>query len=103
MERMKSYVQICEEASGQFSAQWPGLPDSRVVATSREAALTELVRRVDQLVKNGSLVEVELNGAALSEPCDEKTLDGMYLDEIRKHREELDAREGVWKVDHLGL
>ena len=96
-----SLLRIREVADGQFSAQILGDPDIQATASTREAAIEEVGGLLQFEVNMGSIVAIETPPQNLllkraGHAKDDSDFD-LYLEEIRKYREEVDRREGrVW-------
>jgi hypothetical protein len=91
-------VRITSGQDGQVTAELLGAPDIQATAPSQEEAVEQLRRLLQQQVNLGSLVAVEIPqqnplakwaGYARDDPDFD-----LYLEEIRKFREEEDRREG---------
>ena len=91
-------VRISSGEDGQATAELLGAPDIRATAATQEEAVEQLRRLLQQEVNLGLLVAVEIPrqhplarraGYAKDDPDFD-----LYLEEIRKFREEMDRREG---------
>ena len=91
-------VRITSGQDGQVTAELLGAPDIQATAPSQEVAVEQLRRLLEQQVNLGALVAVEIPqqhplakwaGYAKDDPDFD-----LYLEEIRKFREEEDRREG---------
>jgi hypothetical protein len=99
-----SLVRIREESDGQFTAELLGAPDIQATAATREAAIEQVRARLQYEVNGGSIAAIEtprqnplMKWAGYAK--DDPDFD-IYLEEIRKFREEMDRREGrVWETD----
>jgi hypothetical protein len=97
-------VRVREEPEGQFTAEILGAPDIRATAATREQAIEQVRTLLQQQVNLGSIASIEIPrqhpiakraGYAKDDPDFD-----LYLEEIRKFREEEDRREGrVWETE----
>ncbi len=90
-------VQVRQAPDGPFTAQVLGGTDLQATGATREEALEQLRRLLQEQVNLGSLLSIELPqrnplmdrfGWAKDDPTFDE-----YLEEIRKFREEMDRRE----------
>jgi hypothetical protein len=91
-------VRVSPAQDGQVTAELLGAPDIQATAATPEEAVEQVRRLLEQQVNLGSFVAVEIPqqnplakwaGYAKDDPDFE-----LYLEEIRKFREEEDRREG---------
>ena len=91
-------VRVSPGQDGQLTAELLGAPDIQATAATPEEAVEQVRRLLEQQVNLGSLVAVEIPqqnplakwaGYAKDDPDFD-----LYLEEIRKFREEEDRREG---------
>jgi hypothetical protein len=91
-------VRVREEPEGQFTADILGAPDIRATAATREEAIEQVRALLQYQVNLGSIVALEI---PRRDPVmefaghlkDDPDFD-LYVEEIRKFREEEDRREG---------
>ena len=90
-------VTVRPEADGQYTAQAVGLPDIQATASTREGAIQQVRSVLSAWLASGQLVQLELPqenpllkwfGWAKDDPDYD-----LYLEEIRRFREEEDQRE----------
>ncbi len=99
-----SLVRVREEPDGRFTAELLGTPDIQATAATREAAIEQVRSLLQYEVNMGSIAAIEtprrhpiMERAGWAK--DDPDFD-LYLEEIRKFREEEDRREGrVWEPD----
>ncbi len=99
-----SLVRVREEPDGRFTAGLLGAPDIQATAATREAAIEQVGALLEDEVNGGSIVAIEtprrnpiMERAGWAK--DDPSFD-LYLEEIRKYREEVDRLEGrVWETD----
>jgi hypothetical protein len=92
------FVRISSGQDGQVTAELVGAPDIQATAPTQEQAVERLRRVLQQQVNLGSLMAVEIpQQHPLARRAgylkDDPDFD-LYLEEIRKFREEMDRREG---------
>jgi hypothetical protein len=97
-------VRIREEPEGQFTADILGAPDIQATAATRKEAIEQVRTLLQQQVNLGSIASIEiprrdpvadLAGAWKDDPDFD-----LYLEEIRKFREEEDRRERrFWEAE----
>ncbi len=97
-------VRIREEPEGQFTAELLGAPDIQATAATREAAIEQVRAVLQYQVDMGSIASIEI---PRQNPLmkfaghlkDDPDFD-LYVEEIRKFREEADRRDGrVWETE----
>ena len=93
---MQYPILVREEPSGQFTAQAVGIPEARVTAATKKAALDQVQAMLTKWVESGELTTVELpepnlllQWAGWVDPND--PLEQEYLEELaRMKREDLE-------------
>lgn len=97
-EALTPLVEVRPEPDGQYTAQVVGIPEIRLTAATREEALGQVREVLSAWLASGRLVAVEVPqtnpllqwfGHAKEDPDFD-----LYLEEMRRFREEVDAREG---------
>ena len=95
---LRSLIVVRPEPAGLFTAQAVGLPEIHATAASREEAIRQVHLVLANWLAEGQLVPIELPppnpllkwfGHAKDDPDFD-----LYLEEIRRYREEVDQREG---------
>ncbi len=93
-------ILVEENDSDSFQAIALGLPECRVVATTRKQALAELRAVLAKRLSKAEIIEVEIPKSALQAEHSWKRFAGMFedeplfdevLEEIEAHRREVDA------------
>jgi hypothetical protein len=91
-------VRVREEPEGQFTAKLLGAPDIRATAETREQAIEQVRTLLQYQVNLGSIAAIEIPRrepvAELAGTWKDDPDFDLYLEEIRKFREEEDRREG---------
>jgi hypothetical protein len=98
---LQHLVVVRPEPAGQFTAEAVGLPELRATADSREEAVAQVRKLLDDWLASGQLVAVEIPQANpltkyFGHAKDDPDFD-LYLEEIRRYRQEVDeglAHEG---------
>lgn len=95
--QLRHPVIVRPEPEGQFTAQPLGVPEIRVVAASAEQAVAEAQRALKEWAGALYWVPVELPHSQLvhegaGHAKNDPDVD-VYLEEIRRYRQEVDARE----------
>jgi hypothetical protein len=94
---MRYWIIVRREPSGQFTAQAVGIPEARATAATKKAAVDQVQALLSKWVAEGDLLSVELppeNPLLLwaGHAADDPDFD-LYLEEIRRFRQEMDERE----------
>jgi hypothetical protein len=94
---MHQLIVVRQKSPGEYSAQFPGIPELETTASSKDQAIEKLRQLVGAWMASGQLVETEM---AQENPLlkwfghakDDPDFD-LYLEEIHRFRQEVDARE----------
>lgn len=96
-EPLYHWIVVRPEPTGQFTAQLLGLPELRASAANRDEAIERLRVHIREWQAAGQLVPVESPGDNPLQKWFGWAKDdpeyGLFLDEIRRFREEVDQRE----------
>ena len=84
-------VQLATDPTGQFTAQVPGVPELSVTAQTREQAIEQLRRAVEEWLSSGRLVSLQLPSptAPLKPPgwATDDPLEQEFLQELSRMRQ----------------
>src|SRR5271166_2520796 len=84
-------VQLATDPTGQFTAQVPGVPELSVTAQTREQAIEQLRRAVEEWLSSGRLVSLQLStpSAPLKPPgwATDDPLEQEFLGELSRMRQ----------------
>jgi hypothetical protein len=96
---MKHLIFVRAEPPGRFTAQVWGLPEVRAEADTDFDAIREVRERLQEWLKSASIVEINLPDLRPLNPvvawfgyAKDDADHQLYLEEIRKYREEVDRR-----------
>lgn len=90
-------VRLTRSPEGQFHAQVVGMSDVSGAADTREDALARVREKLAAMAISGELVPLDVGGEhpllRLAGWASDEAEHEVYLDAIRRYREEIDARE----------
>lgn len=97
---MKQLIAIIPHDLGGYKAQVVGIPDISAVADTEEQALERVRDQITEWLKSARLVTLEVSAAAPDNPLlrfagqakDDPDF-ALYLEEIQRYRQEVEARE----------
>ena len=100
---MQQLVVVTPEPPGQFTAQLVGLPELQASATTREEAIDQVRRLLGQRLDSGQLAVIDVPRDHLlkewQEWAEADPEYNLYVEEIRRFRQEEDERGRTDKAD----